>query len=162
MTRRKALLWLAIGIPVAIVAFAGSIAFVILRTLESSEGTPESAAAAFDAVRRQFPQRPPLVEFVNLKTGDVRINRVAGAPRKAVNTLHFMMWNPSDREIVRGSAPAWLLRMRLSLTGIGNWSFSDLHVTNEDIERYAPGVILDLKAPGGEHVLVWAPASEPR
>ena len=139
-----------------------SFAFIILRTLDSKEGTPASAAAAFDEVRRQFPQRAPLVELVNLNTGEVRVNRVPAAPLKNVDTLHFIMWDPADQEIVRGSAPVWLLHLRISLTGFGNWSFSDLHVTTEDVERYAPGVILDLKAPGGEQVLVWAPAGAPR
>ena len=40
--------------------------------------------------------------------------------------------------------------------GIGDWSFSDFHITVEDIERYAPGIILDFKTPDGELVLLWA------
>jgi hypothetical protein len=91
MTRRKLILWLAIGIPVAVIVVVGSVAF-----------------------------------------------------------------------IVRGNAPSWVTRLRLSITGVGNWSFSDLHVTMEDIERYAPGIMLDVRTPDGDQVLVWAPRSGAR
>ena len=157
MTRRRLLLWLAIGIPVAVIILVATVAFVVLRTLESTPSTAASAMTAFDEVRRQFPARPPLIEVVNLGTGDVRINRAPDSARKHAPTLHFMMWDPEDQEIVRGNAPTWVTRLRVSITGVGNWSFSDLHVTLEDIERYAPGVILDVKTPDGRQVLIWAP-----
>jgi hypothetical protein len=162
MTRRKLILWLAIGIPVAVIVVVGSVAFIVLRTLESTPATMSAASTAFDEVRRMFPPRAPLVELVNLRTGDVRINRAPDAPRKRVDTLYFMMWDPEEQKIVRGHAPSWVTRLRLSITGVGNWSFSDLHVTMEDIERYAPGIMLDMKTPDGDQVLVWAPRSDAR
>ncbi len=63
---------------------------------------------------------------------------------------------------MRGNAPTWVMRLRVSITGVGDWSFSDLHVTVEDIERYAPGIIFDMKTPDGEQVLVWAPSGDAR
>lgn len=160
MTRRKLILWLAIGVPLAAIVFAGSIAYIVLRTLESTPSTAEAATAAFDEVKRQFPSRPPLIEVANLRAGDVKINRAPGSPRKKVETLYFMVWDPEEQKITRGSAPSWITRVRVSITGVGNWSFSDYHVTLEDVERYAPGIIFDVKTPEGDQVLVWAPGSE--
>lgn len=162
MTRRKVILGLAIGIPVAVIIVVGSVAFIVLRTLESTPATAASATTAFDEIRRQFPQRPPLIELVNIRAGDVRINRAPQSPRKKVERLYFMMWDPEEEKVVRGNAPTWVTRLRVSITGVGDWSFSDLHVTVEDIERYAPGIIFDMKTPDGEQVLVWAPSGDAR
>jgi hypothetical protein len=162
MTRRRLILWLAIGVPLVAIVVAGSIAYIVLRTLDSTPSTAEGATTTFDEVRRQFPQRPPLIELADLRSGSVRINRAANSPRKKVETIHFMVWDPKKQEIMRGSAPSWITRVRVSLTGIGNWSFSDLHVTLEDVERYAPGIILDMKMPDGQQVLAWAPAQAVR
>jgi hypothetical protein len=162
MTRRRLILWLAIGIPLVAIVLAGSIAYVVLRTLDSTPSTAEAAATAFDEVRRQFPQRPPIIELADLRSGALRVNRAPSSPRKRVETIHFMLWDPEKQEITRGSAPSWITRVRVSLTGIGNWSFSDLHVTLEDVERYAPGIILDMKMPDGQHALAWVPAIDQR
>lgn len=157
MTRRgKILLGIAIGIPAAFAVFSAIVAFIVLRTLETTTAQPAAATAAFEEIRRSFPQRPPLIEVVNLRAGDVKINRQPGAPRKAIANLHYIVWDPEEQEMTRGTAPTWLAHMRVSITGIGNWSFSDLHVTVEDIERYAPGIVVDFKTPEGQQVLVWA------
>jgi hypothetical protein len=162
MTRRRLILWLAIGIPLVAIVFAASIAYIVLRTLDSTPSTAEAATTAFDEVRRQFPPRPPLIELADLRSGAVRINRAPNSPRKKVETIHFMVWDPEKQEITRGNAPAWITRVRVSITGIGNWSFSDLHVTMEDLERYAPGIVFDMKMPDGQQVLVWAPSHPAR
>lgn len=157
MTRRgRLILVLAIGIPAAILIVSGVVVYLVLRTIDSKPAPPATAAAAFDEVRRSFPPRPPLVEVIDLRRAQVRVNRTPSAPRKPVGTLHFLIYDPADQGLTRGSVPAWVTRMRVSLTGIGNWSFSDLHVTTEDIERYAPGLVVDFTTPDGEQVLVWA------
>ena len=66
-----------------------------------------------------------------------------------------MYWDPEDEKIVRGEAPLWITSPRVGITGMGNWSFSDFHVTREDIERFSPGIIVDFKASDGIHALVW-------
>jgi hypothetical protein len=157
LTRRgKILLGLAIGIPVAIALFSGAAAYLVLRTLDTQQAAPAAAAAAFEQARKAFPPRPPLIEVVDLRARNVRVNRAPNAPRRPVDKLHFLVYTPSDQEMMRGSMPAWLARMRVSITGIGNWSFSDLHITLEDIERYAPGIIVDFTTPDGEQIIVWA------
>jgi hypothetical protein len=103
-----------------------------------------------------FPGRAPLITIGDIRRGDVRVNRVESAPRKKVDALHFLFWSPDDQKLARGQAPPWVVRLRVSFLGIGDWSFSDLNVTLEDIERYAPGILLDFKTSDGEQVLVWA------
>ena len=52
---------------------------------------------AFADVRKLYPDRAPLIEIVNPLTLDARINRTPNAPRKHVETLHFML-GPGGRE----------------------------------------------------------------
>jgi hypothetical protein len=157
MTKRRLLLWIAIGVPVLFIIVSASVAFIVMRTLETTAATEASAAAAFEQVRKQYPpDRPPLIQVVDIRRRDVRVNRMPNAPRKPVPTLYFMVWDKDEGKIIRGSAPSWITKMRVSITGIGDWSFSDLHVTLEDIERYAPGIILDFTTPDGQRVLLWA------
>lgn len=132
-----------------------SVAFVIFRTISSTPAPATAAEQAFADVRKQYPDRAPLIEVVNALTGDVRINRTPNAPRKDVDTLYFMYWNTEDGKIVRGEAPTWVTSLRISITGVGNWSFSDFHITREDIERYSPGIIIDFKAPDGTRAIAW-------
>ena len=153
--RVRIVVWLAISFAVvAIVATAG-IAFVVLRTVNSTPATAASAAESFGEIRKLYPGRAPLIEIRNMQRGEFQINRAPAAPRKKVETIHFAFWDHEDQKLVRGEAPIWITQVRVSLTGVGNWSFSDFHVTREDIERYSPGILMDFAPPGGGHVLVW-------
>jgi hypothetical protein len=154
--RIRIFVWVAGIVAAATLIVVVSVAVTVFRSLVSTQADATSAAQAFEATRRLFPGREPLIVVADLRRGQVRINRVPNAPRKNVDTIYFMFWNAGDRKLVRGQAPAWVVHLRVSPLGIGNWKFSDLHVTLEDIERYAPGIIADFKTPDGEQVLVWA------
>ena len=122
----------------------------------TSTPTPsEAATQAFTDIRKLYPDRPPLIEIIDPRTGNARINRRPNAPRRDVSTIYFMYWDPEDEELVRGEAPTWITSLRMSITGIGNWSFSDYHITREDIERYSPGLIIDFKMPDGTQAIAW-------
>lgn len=154
--RVRILLWVAGLAAVSAVVLTVSVALIIFRSIVSTPGGQPAATEAFEEIRRMFPGRTPLVTIGDIRRGDVRVNRVESAPRKKVDALHFIFWSPDDQKIVRGQAPPWVVRLRVSVLGIGDWSFSDLNVTLEDIERYAPGILLDFKTSDGEQVLVWA------
>ena len=155
--RVRLILWIAGGLALLVIAISATTAFVIFRTVTSTSAPAAAAAQAFADIRKQFPDRPPLIEILDTRIGisNARVNRTPNAPRKNVDTIYFMYWDPEDQTIVRGEAPPWITSLRVSITGIGNWSFSDLHVTREDIERYSPGVIIDVKMPDGTQAMAW-------
>ena len=156
MTRRvRIILWLVGIFAVTAIVVTASVAFVVLRTVNSTIAPATAAEQAFADIRKLHPDRPPLIDVVNPRTGDVKINRTPNAPRKSVSTLYFMYWDPEDQKLVRGEAPTWITSLRVSITGLGNWSFSDFHITREDIERYSPGVIIDFKSPDGSRAIAW-------
>lgn len=155
-TRRiRIVLWIAGLAAVTAIVLSASVAFVIFRSMSSTAAPAAAATQAFAELRKLYPDRPPLIEIVNSATLDARINRAPNAPRKNVETLYFMYWEPEDEKLVRGEAPIWITSLRVGITGLGNWSFSDFHVTREDIERFSPGIIVDFKAPDGTHAIVW-------
>lgn len=155
-TRRlRIFLWVAALAAVAAIVVSATTAFLIFRTLTSTPTPPATATQAFADIRKLYPDRPPLIEIIDPRTGDARINRAPNAPRKNVNTIYFMYWDPEDEKLVRGEAPTWITNLRVSITGIGNWSFSDFHITREDIERYSPGLIIDFKTSDGTQAIAW-------
>ena len=155
-SRRIRIFVLVAGIVAAVViGLTLTVAITVFRSMVAEVAAPAAAAQSFDTVRRMFPTREPLIAIGDMRRGQFRINRTPDAPRKNVDVLRFMMWDPEDQKLVRGEVPAWVAWLRVSPLGIGNIKFSDLHVTLEDVERYAPGVLVDFKTPEGEQVLVW-------
>ena len=156
MTRRvRIFLWIAGLAAVTAIVLSASVAFIIFKSMSSTAAPAAQATQAFAVLRKLYPDRPPLIEIVNPATLDARINRTPNSPRKNVETVYFMYWDPEDEKIVRGEAPIWITSLRVGITGLGNWSFSDWHVTREDIERFSPGILVDFKAPDGTHAIVW-------
>ena len=153
--RIRVFVWVAALVAATVIILSATTAFVIFRTVTSTEAPVAVAAQAFTEIRKLYPDRPPLIEIVDMRTGNARINRAPNSPRKNVSTVYFMYWDTEDEEIVRGEVPTWVTNLRLSITGIGNWSFSDFHVTREDIERYSPGILVDFKSPDGTQMIAW-------
>lgn len=153
--RVRIFLWVVCVFAVTAIIVTASIAFIVFRSITSTIAPAAAAEQAFADIRKMYPDRAPLVDVVNARTGDVKINRTPNAPRKDVASLYFMYWDPEDQKLVRGEAPTWITSVRVSITGVGNWSFSDYHITREDIERYSPGIIIDFKSPDGSRALAW-------
>ena len=153
--RLRIFIWIAVAVAAIGIISTASVAFVVLRTLHSTPAAEAAATEAFNEIRKLHPGRPPLIDIKDGSMKDFRINRTPTAPRKSVDTIYFMFFDPEEQKIVRGEAPTWITSMRVSFTGLGNWSFSDFHITREDIERYSPGVLIDFKSPDGRQVVAW-------
>ena len=81
----------------------------------------------------------------------------ADSERKTVRKLLVLAYDPHDGQLVRTKVPLWVVRL-------GGWrnfvlrilGRADLQVTVEDIERHGPGLIADIRGPGGTQALMWA------
>lgn len=164
MTTKRS--WLPIVAGVAILlAFLGIGAVIVsvswmrehLVVAPSSEA---SAADALDAVRARFPGRPPLIEIRDGKPESVSQPAPGASPPASVNTLHVLAWNPRDQRLARFDMPFWLLRLKSAPiqfgTYVSGFDEAGVRLRPEDIERYGPGIILDLTTSRGERVLLWA------
>ncbi|MBA2258620.1 MAG: hypothetical protein H0W18_06970 [Acidobacteria bacterium] len=140
---------------VCILALAGIASYFVLGNLER-RGAPEATVLSeIEIIRTRFGSRQPLIEIVDARKGDVRINRLAGSGAR-VTTFHVVSWNADDDELLRTEAPLWLMRFSsinlLSQLGLAPGS---LRLTVQDVERYGPGIVVDYAQPGKTRVLVW-------
>jgi hypothetical protein len=156
---RPWLKWTLIGIVTLVLGWAtigGIAAYHVFRHMERRTTTEVQTLADFDAVHARFGTRPPLVEIVDPRSGDIRINRVEAAGARPIDTLHILSWNADDHELLKTQAPVWLLKFNtltmLSRLGIGPEKF---RLTVDDIRRYGPGIVVDYGPAGSTRVLIW-------
>ncbi|HET9482152.1 MAG TPA: hypothetical protein VFP98_10380 [Candidatus Polarisedimenticolia bacterium] len=80
-----------------------------------------------------------------------------------LRTLHLLAWEPARSNLVRIDFPFWFVRVKMTksvnlgtLTSAlaGDWERLDLSVSEEDLQRRGPGLILDHRRPDGSRVLI--------
>jgi hypothetical protein len=143
-------------IVVAAIVLGATAAYFIFHSMEKREAAEAEAVQAIDAVKGRFGARAPLIEIVDPRRADVRINRPADASQARVDTIHVINWKSETRELVRTEIPLWLMRFSsvnvLSQLGLAPEKF---RLTVADVERYGPGVVIDYGSPGATRVLIW-------
>jgi hypothetical protein len=142
-----------VGISVAVV---GVVWFREHLTLEAASAT--NAEAAFDEVRQRFAARPPLLEMHGVSTAR-RNPPAADAPRTSLNTLHVLAWDAEDEQLARIDVPFWLLRLKETPIRFGTYASGldelKITLTAAEIERYGPGIIMDISREGRDRALLW-------
>ena len=155
-TWKKATLGVVITVAVVIAGFAGTGAYFVLRHLEKSVTGEAAANSEMDAIRSRYGPRPPLLEIIDPRSGDIRINRELNPSTSPVSTLHVLNWKSEGSEFARTEVPLWLARFSsinlLSQLGVAPAKFS---LTVGDIQRYGPGIVTDYRAPGTFRLLIW-------
>lgn len=138
------------------IALAGTAGYLVFRHMDTRSATEADARRDFEAVRARFLVRPPLIEIVNPKAADIRVNRLAHPEGRRGNTLHVLTWSVDDGQLLRTHVPIWLMRFStvnvLSHLGIAPSRF---RLTVEDLKRYGPGIVVDYRPAAGDHVLIW-------
>lgn len=156
-TRTRVIIGAAAVLAGAAVAFILAVGYMIARTVESTPSAAADAERAFDEQIRRLPGRKPLIEIVNLASEDFQVNRPAvSLPRHPIDAFHFLIWDPEKQVLKRGHAPPWVAKLKISPMGFEGWSLQDLDLTMGDLERHAPGIILDYRGPDTGRVLVWS------
>lgn len=164
-TRRR---WPIVLAGVAVVAAVVVIALAVAGTLfvrnnvQVAEGTSrERAEAAFEAARRPFADQRPLLVMGD----DHRPALAPGADTRrnpgTVSGLHIVAWDADKGTLATVTVPLWLLAMKPGPIVFGDyvsdtWQTDSVRLDAKDLERYGPGVVLDLTAPDGQHVLITA------
>ena len=143
-------------LAIVLLALAGTGTYFVLRHMDKRVSREAEAVQAIDAVKTRFGSRPPLVEIVDPRNVDIRINR-AGEPTAArVDTIHIINWRSDTGELVNADVPLWLMRFSTlniaSQLGIAPAKFK---LTVADIERYGPGIIVDYNSQGAFRMLAW-------
>ena len=155
-TWKKATLGVVITVAVVIAGFAGTGAYFVLRHLEKSVTGEAAANSEMDAIRSRYGPRPPLLEIIDPRSGDIRVNREPGPAPAPVSTVHVLNWKSEDGEFTRAQVPLWLARFSsvniLSQLGVAPAKY---RLTVDDIQRYGPGIIADYRSAGTFRILIW-------
>jgi len=143
-------------IAVALAVLAATGAYFVLRSMETRASAEAEAIREIDAVKARFGPRPPLVEIVDPRTADIRINRPVEPSPSRVDTVHLMNWKAETGELTRAEVPLWLMRFSslniASRLGIAPARF---RLTVADIQRYGPGIVVDYSSQKEFRVLIW-------
>ena len=143
-------------IGVALVALAATGTYFVLRHMEKRAGSEAEVVQEIDTLKARFGSRPPLVEIIDPRTADIRINRPVEASAHRVDTIHVVNWKSDTGELIRTDVPLWLMQFSTvniaSQLGIAPAKFQ---LTVSDVERYGPGIVVDYGSQGGFRVLIW-------
>jgi hypothetical protein len=159
----KARRWAPIifGVAVFVVFLALGMAVVSISWMREHMAidavTAEAAESAFDEVRERYRDKVPLLEM----DGTVVSRRNPPAndtPRTSLTTLHVLAWDSREEQLARFELPFWLVRLKEAPIRFGTYAtgLDDLRVslTAGDIERYGPGIIIDVQR-RGERAMIW-------
>ena len=157
MTTRARTVVLVVGVVVvALLAIAGRGAYIVLRNLSITRSTASLAAEQFDELRRQFPERPPLIQIDDPMHARVHVNHAhPSAPLTQVGGFEILVWQAEEQKLVHTRAPLWVMRMSaLNLLSELGMAPGSVQLTVDDVRRYGPGVIVDFTKPDGDRALV--------
>jgi hypothetical protein len=152
----------AVFVTVVVIALAVAGTLLVRNNVHVAEGASrESAQAAFDAAVRQFADARPLLVMGD----DTRPALAPGAESRrnpgTVSALHVLAWDADKGSLATVTVPLWLLAMKPGPIVFGDyvsdaWKTDRVQLDVKDLERYGPGVVLDMTAPDGQHVLITA------
>jgi hypothetical protein len=150
---------LALALTAVAVGLVAAVATPVLRELRFTAASREQAVEALEQTRRRFAGKVPLIRVAgsNGLPAVTVTHRPVDAERRPVRELLVLAYDPHDGQLVRTKVPLWVVRLgswrNFVLRTLGR---ADLQVTVEDIERHGPGLIADIRGPGGTQALMWA------
>ena len=160
--RRWIVVLFGVGVLVVFVGIGAIIAVTawFQQNLQVSTTTSADADGEFEAVRKKFGGRAPLLEVKDGRPAYTAERASAKQSDARLQTLYVLAYNPDDRHLARFSLPFWLLRLKSDPIKFSAYAsgFDDdgVDLRPEDIEKYGPGIILDTTSRRGERVILWA------
>jgi len=160
----KARRWAPIVFGVTVFVVFVVISVVVLgvawfrQHLDVEAASSEHATTAFAEVRQRFTGKPPLLEMHG--SAVARSNPPAeDAPRATLTTLHVLAWEAKEARLARFDIPFWLLRLKETPIRFGTYASGldelKISLTASEIERYGPGIIVDIEREGRDRALLW-------
>lgn len=162
-TRRRWPIVLAgVGVVVIVVIIALAVAGTLFlrENVQIARGAGrDSAEAAFDAAKRRFPDRRPLLVLGTDRrpvfTAGLESRRNPGT----VTTIHILAWDADEDALATFTLPMWLLRLKSGPIAFGEYASGldeGVRLKPKDLERHGPGIVLEFEAPDGSRVLLTA------
>jgi len=151
----KVTLAVAALVILAISVLAGTGAYYFFRHLDTRSATEAEAKKEIESIRARFAGRPPMIDILDPRSGEIRIQRTTHPTGLRAQTLHVLTWKESEQEVMRADVPLWLMHFSslnvLSHLGVAPARY---RLTAEDIARFGPGIITDY-LDSSQRVLIW-------
>jgi hypothetical protein len=161
---KRTWVWVLVGVffVLCVIAIGGIVftAAFVRQNMTITDTTETDADAEFAKVRSQFAGQKPLVQMVDGRPQYVadRAERPADS-RQPLKTMHVLAWDDDEGRMVSFSLPMWLLRLKsgpiqLSAYSQG-WDDRGVSFRVEDLEKYGPGLLMDLEEAQQGKILIW-------
>jgi len=161
--RKRAWLILLAVIGILAAALLGVSALLLSRWSDLRKATPQEAETAFAAALAGMESRSLYLEVS--RDGTVHVHReLEQAVPSDLRTLHVLAWEPSTARLLRLDFPFWFVRLKMNRTlNLGtlgsvlarDWGSLDLQVSEDDLSRRGPGLVLAHALPNGARILLW-------
>lgn len=159
---KRTWLWIvlaALGLCVIfVIAIAGVGLYFVSSHVSTRTSTTAEAFSAFDAARAPFKDLPPVYE-VDDRERVKQVRKIAELPdgKTRAHQMQVLVWDADRERLVKVSVPFWVLRMGHQKIDIANSPFEieRMQLDVKELERVGPVLLLDLRARGGQRVLIW-------
>jgi hypothetical protein len=159
---------LRVAVGLALLALTMAVAsWIRLASWRSHDtATPAGARAAHDGARAAAGATGDAAPYLEITpAGEVVVHRAQEQDEPVtLATLHVLAWQPSAQRLVRVDFPWWFVRLKLSRTvGLGtmvaavagDWEGLDLGVSEDELERRGPALLLDHARADGARIVLW-------
>ena len=165
MPTKKTWIWIIVaGVAVCVIAMlavAGAGIYFVATHIETKAASIGEASLEFDRARAQLGEQKPLFELDQRERLHLT-RQLTSLPTSTAKPqyLWILVWDP-DREghLVKFNVPFWMLRFgrrHFQVTeDSSGFSLEQLNLDINQLERVGPQLLVDLRSPSGERVLVW-------
>ena len=157
---RRKVLW---GLAIAALIGVGITSILFSSWSEWTPSEAVDAQAAFEEALAACGAGPAYIEIS--EAGEVLVRRELEQPTALeLDALVLLAWDPERQRLLRVRFPYWFVRVKLNRTfNLGtlitvmakDWEHVDLSVTEDDLERRGPGLILDRALESGARWMLW-------
>ena len=163
---KRTWVWVVVGVfSVLVVLAIGGIMFSVAffrQNMTITDVSERTAATEFEAVRARFAGQQPLIEMRDGRPQYIAERASQKNSTVPLKTMHVMAFDDdegNEGKLVNFSLPFWLLRLksgpiRLSAYSQG-WDDRGVSFSIEDLEKFGPGLLMDLTEAREGRVLIW-------
>jgi hypothetical protein len=163
MASKKTWIWIIVGVlgmcVLMLLAVAGAGVYFVSSHISTKRTTNGDAFQTFDQARARFKDQRPLLELDNMEKPRVT-KPLSEFPTSSTRPeeLCVLAWNPDEERVVQVSLPFWLLKLgrrKMAVRGDNGFDLNRLNLDMNELDRIGPMLVLDMRTPNGQRVLVW-------